>query len=326
MILRKANILPLWLVILSLFAFRAAASRGDKLPEFRRCVDICEKENCGDGPGATTIPLLHRLLLWDCPAECDYTCQHIVTDRRVAAGEPIEQFHGKWPFYRFMGMQEPFSVFFSLLNFLAHQNGLSKITSGVPASYPLRKYYIIFAYFGMVSWVFSMIFHTRDFRATEQLDYFAAGASILYGLYYAPIRVFRMDQGGKRIQSLLRAWTLLCIAMYTAHVIYLKWYDWDYTYNMTANVAIGLLQNSLWTWFSIMKYKNSGRLWTTWPGVVVAWLLMAMSLELFDFPPVWGCLDAHSLWHLGTVGPTMIWYNFLLKDSLDDMAGQRLKA
>ena len=37
----------------------------------------------------------------------------------------------------------------------------------------------------------SMIFHTRDFNFTEKLDYFAAGASVLYGLYYTPIRVFR---------------------------------------------------------------------------------------------------------------------------------------
>jgi hypothetical protein len=218
------------------------------------------------------------------------------------------QFHGKWPFYRFLGMQEPFSVFFSLLNFLAHQNGLSKITSNIPAAYTMRKYYIYLAYFGMASWVFSMIFHTRDFKLTEQLDYFTAGASVLYSLYYAPIRIFRMDQGGKKTKSLLRAWTGLCIALYVAHVTYLKWYAWDYTYNMAANVVVGMTQNLMWSWFSFEKYRKSGRFWTMWPGLVVAWIILAMSLELLDFPPLWGCLDAHSLWHLGTVGPTMIWY------------------
>jgi hypothetical protein len=205
-------------------------------------------------------------------------------------------------------MQEPFSVFFSLLNFLAHQNGLSKITSNIPASYHLRKYYVLLSYFGMASWVFSMIFHTRDFRATEQLDYFAAGASVLYGLYYTPIRIFCLDQGGEKSQSLIRVWTVLCISLYVAHVTYLKWYAWDYTYNMAANVVVGVIQNVMWTWFSIEKYKKSGRAWATYPGLVVAWVMVAMSLELLDFPPLWGCLDAHSLWHLGTVAPTMIWY------------------
>jgi hypothetical protein len=160
----------------------------------------------------------------------------------------------------------------------------------------------------MASWVFSMIFHTRDFKLTEQLDYFAAGASVLYSLYYAPIRIFRMDQGGKRTKSLLRAWTGLCIALYVAHVTYLKWYAWDYTYNMAANVVVGMIQNLMWSWFSFEKYRKSGRFWTMWPGLVVAWIILAMSLELLDFPPLWGGLDAHSLWHLGTVGPTMVWY------------------
>ncbi|KAK2626923.1 hypothetical protein QTJ16_004098 [Diplocarpon rosae] len=318
--------LPLCLLfLLSFFVSQASASYGDRLPLFQTCVEICKKENCASG-NPTTIPLLHRLLLWTCPAECDYTCQHIVTDLRVAASEEVVQFHGKWPFYRFLGMQEPFSVFFSLLNFLAHQNGLSKIISGIPASYSLRKYYTTFAYFGMASWVFSMIFHTRDFAVTEQLDYFAAGASVLYGFYYTPIRIFRMDRGGGKMKSTLRIWTVLCISMYMAHVIYLKSYKWDYTYNMAANVILGIIQNSLWSWFSFVRYRRSGRLWAMWPGFVVAWIMVAMSLEVLDFPPWLGCLDAHSLWHLGTVGPTIVWYNFLLKDAQDDMAGQRLKA
>ncbi|KAI9050709.1 hypothetical protein LZ554_004829 [Drepanopeziza brunnea f. sp. 'monogermtubi'] len=326
MILRHGSYrLPLCLFLLiSLLATHASASIGDRLEIFKTCVEICKKENC-ESSNPTPIPLLRKLLLWDCPAECDYTCQQIITEQRVAASEDIVQFHGKWPFYRFLGMQEPFSVFFSLLNFLAHQNGLSKITSSIPASYPLRKYYEVFAYFGMTSWVFSMIFHTRDFAVTEQLDYFAAGGSVLYGFYYAPIRIFRMDQGGKKGKSVLRAWTLLCISMYVAHVTYLKSYKWDYAYNIAANVVVGVIHNLLWSWFSFVKYRRSGRVWAMWPGFVVAWVMVAMSLEVLDFPPLLGCLDAHSLWHLGTVVPTMVWYNFLIKDAQDDMAGQRLK-
>ena len=46
--------------------------------------------------------------------------------------EPILQFHGKWPFHRFLGMQEPASVLFSLLNLLAHDYGISRLREGVP--------------------------------------------------------------------------------------------------------------------------------------------------------------------------------------------------
>jgi len=171
-----------------------------------------------------------------------------------------------------------------------------------------------------------MIFHIRDFKITEELDYLAAGGSVLYGLYYPPIRIFRLAQGGKKSRSVLRAWTIFCALLYIGHVTYLKMWRWDYTYNMAANVAVGIASNLMWTWFSINRYRKLRRTWAAWPGLVVAWVIVAMSLELLDFPPLFGCLDAHSLWHLGTVAPTVLFYNFLIKDAQDDLAGARLKA
>lgn len=287
-----------------------------------------------------------RLLFWDCPQECDYTCQHVITDQREALDppmmEPVVQFHGKWPFHRFLGMQEPFSVLFSLFNFLAHRWGMQKLRNEVPARYSLRTYYLGFGYFGLASWIFSMVFHTRDFNITEKLDYFGAGASVMYGLFYTPIRVFRLDENDPTKQSILRFWTAVCISLYLAHVTYLTAWSWDYTYNMAANVTAGIVQNLLWSWFSIQRYRKLQKTWAAWPGLIVAWIILAMSLELFDFPP-WGrMIDAHSLWHLGTVGPAIWWYryvflpspqvymaksrSFLIKDAQEDLSSQRLKA
>ncbi|KAF3017530.1 hypothetical protein E8E14_012725 [Neopestalotiopsis sp. 37M] len=217
-------------------------------------------------------------------------------------------------------MQEPFSVLFSLGNMVAHQNGLAKLRASIPANYPLRSYYCLFAYLGIATWIFSTIFHIRDFPVTEQLDYFAAGAGVMYGMYYTPILVFRLDKPTPRRRSVLRLWTVLCCTLYACHVMYLKLWKWDYTYNMAANVVVGLTQNALWTYFSWRKYRQTRRMWAVWPGCVVAWLMMVMSLELLDFPPIWGALDAHSLWHLGTIFPAVVWYNFLVKDAQDDIA------
>jgi hypothetical protein len=264
-------------------------------------------------PNVDELLAIHRrLLFWDCPAECDYTCQHIVTEQRLAREipyrQPIYQYHGKWPFYRFMGMQEPFSVIFSLFNYIAHDWGMTQLREKVPATYPLRKYYLMFGYFGLASWFFSIVFHTRDFNITEKLDYFAAGASVLYGLYYTPIRLFRLDRNDPMKASVLRIWTTFCILLYVLHVAYLTLWSWDYTYNMAANVAVGVVHNLLWSAFSYVQYRKSGRIWAMWPGLIVAWIIMVMSLELLDFPPWKGMIDAHSLWHLGTVGPTIWWY------------------
>ncbi|KAH8910617.1 Per1-domain-containing protein [Coniochaeta sp. PMI_546] len=302
----------LTLIIVLLLASPAHASVGDRLPEFRECVEVCERENCGpDAEHHTPIPFHHRLLLWTCPQECDHTCQGIITLRRTTASPPLPvvQFHGKWPFRRFLGMQEPFSVLCSLGNLWAHYNGLyNRIRPSLPASYPLRPWYELLAKVGMASWVFSAIFHTRDFPITETLDYLAAGASVMYGLYYTPIRVFRLDKPTPTKQSVLRVWTATCAALYLAHVSYLLLVRWDYGYNMAANVVCGIVQNALWTWFSVQRWRESHRAWAVWPGLVVAWVLVAMSLELLDFPPIWGVVDAHSLWHLGTIAPTVLFY------------------
>ena len=240
--------------------------------------------------------------------------------------DPILQYHGKWPFYRFMGMQEPFSVLFSLMNLLAHQQGMANIRQYIPSRYPLRPYYLLLGYLGLASWTFSMIFHTRDFSISEKADYFAAGASVLYGLYYTPIRIFRLDQEKPVKKRLLQWWTVFCVALYAGHVVYLTMWRWDYTYNMAANVAAGIVQHLLWSWFSIMRYRRLQKIWAAWPGLIVAWIVLAMSFELLDFPPLWGMIDAHSLWHLGTVVPTLWWYSFLIRDAQEDMANERLKA
>lgn len=216
-------------------------------------------------------------------------------------------------------MQEPFSVLFSLANFGAHFWGVGQLRQQIPASYRLRKYYLAFGYCGFVSWLASAVFHTRDFLLTERVDYFGAGLSVLYGFYFAPIRVFRLDdpKGNQPWKhSIVRLWTLACILMYIAHISYLQFWRWDYTYNMAANIAVGIIQNILWTGFAWSRYMKSGKFWQAWPAIIVAWIILAMSMEILDFPP-WGLMiDAHSLWHLGTVGPTFWWYKYVTLCSL----------
>lgn len=88
---------------------------------------------------------------------------------------------------------------------------------------------------------------------------------------------------------------------------------------MGANVVVGILQNSFWTYFSIKQYSKKKSLWAAGPGLIVTWLVMAMSLELLDFPPVLSSVDAHSLWHAATILPAVWWYRYLLMDAKKDM-------
>ncbi|KAG0636636.1 Per1-like-domain-containing protein [Tuber brumale] len=304
---RALAIFSFLLFAVALFASPTAASRGDRLPEFKDCVQGCKERNCLSEK--TPLPLHLRLLLWNCPSECDYACQRSVTASRAANGQSIEQFHGKWPFKRFWGVQEPFSALFSILNGYVHYAGLKSLKRELPRSYPLDLYYRLFSIFGIFCWFWSTVFHMRDFVFTERMDYFAAGANVLYGLYLAPIRIFRLYRPA--YARALRIWGLVCIASYTAHVYFLLGVRWDYTYNMLANVVVGSITNTLWTYWSIRHYTRLKSFWAAWPGLIVMWLIMAMSLELLDFPPLAGALDAHSLWHAATILPGMWWYKYV---------------
>jgi hypothetical protein len=62
-------------------------------------------------PGASL-----RMLGWSCEHDCRYRCMWQATDARTAAGGRTLQYHGKWPFVRVFGVQEPVSAFFSAVN------------------------------------------------------------------------------------------------------------------------------------------------------------------------------------------------------------------
>lgn len=48
---------------------------------------------------------------------------------------------------------------------------------------------------------------------------------------------------------------------------------------------------------------------------LVVGMLLASSLELWDFPPWKRALDAHALWHASTIPLSIVWYHWLLEDA-----------
>lgn len=357
----------------------ASASPGDNLEEFEDCVFQCHQVACYNNPYLVTLDqgnteisaewenhryepgwqfdselsLPLKLLLWDCHSNCDYTCQRIITEERKARHEEIYQFHGKWPFLRVLGIQELVSVVFSLGNFVPHFLGYLKL-SRAASKYPARAKYLGRSYANLkfmaavtqMAWLFSTIFHIRDFDVTEKLDYFFAGLTVLSGFYSVGFRYFKLYLPARK--HLGAAFTLLCIAAYAGH-IYRLLTDWLYTYNMRANIFVGVLQNIIWGFscYSLYTkyyqketaantpvnlshlnyiqprrtilssfYQKSAKLYSLYPLLMCFIVICGMSLEIFDFPPVlYDLVDAHSLWHLVTiVPPVMGWYDWLVWD------------
>lgn len=299
------------LALLLLSPASSHASYGDQEPEYLDCVARCSAKNrCGTSD-AVSLPWHLRLTLWTCNEECRYNCMHTVTDRKRASGEDIEQYYGKWPFYRLGGLQEPASIAFSLANGYQHYRGYRQVLRNMPPSYPLRTYLLVYCAVNLHAWFWSAVFHSRDFGLTERMDYFSAASIILYAAYFALVRVFRLYRSDRR--GALALLTTACLLMYAAHVGYLASLErFDYSYNVIACATVGILSNILWVIWAIVSRSRP-----------YAWRIAAMAigislftgLELFDFPPVWGVFDAHSLWHASTILLVRGFYDFVRADT-----------
>lgn len=357
------------------------ASEGDELDEFEDCLYQCTQIECFNNPynviqiefekvlkrknyafhryepswsfeNSLNGPL--KALMWDCEANCDYQCQRIITKERKVKGEEILQFHGKWPFLRVFGIQELASAVFSIANFFPHLFGFQLAHEALKLA-PKEKYPAIkgmlrniqfVALVTMCAWFFSTIYHIRDLLITERLDYYFAGLTVLSGFYGIGYRYFRFYLPS-RIWP-LRLFTVSCVLAYCGHVYRLVT-DWLYTYNMRANIVVGILQNLVWafTCYSLYSkyyeldsrgepydtnkhlkyttgsrlilgdfYRRSAKLYSLYPLAICFIVLLGISLEIFDFAPIfYDLVDAHSLWHLVTAVPSyMGWYNWMIWD------------
>lgn len=285
------------------------ASTGDRLPQFKDCVNRCIDNQCPRDMG------LLRLLLWTCEADCDYQCQQFLTAQHLAQKASVHQYHGKWPFIRILGVQEPASVIFSLMNLYANYLGLKLLNECARRSKLEKRFwmYKIFAFVGINTWIWSSVFHIRDFPLTESLDYFSAVGSVFYGLFICICRTFRFDTRAGAAPS-LKILAVALLSFYLYHIYYLSFVKFDYAYNMLVGVSAGMLQNILWIANSIRLYNRSGNKMDLLPIALVLAVLLGMSCEVFDFSPFLLTVDAHSLWHLSTVVPTYLWYKWMVYD------------
>lgn len=155
--MRLSSLTSFTVAILSASAY---ASSGDRSQEFIDCVEFCKVTRCGPHFWNNSSLAL-RFTRWSCTDDCKYECMHEITDRETQSGRRMQQYYGKWPFWRLAGMQEPASVAFSLLNLWAHAHGASKIRKKVPESHPMKSYYIVWSIINVNAWIWSGVFHTR---------------------------------------------------------------------------------------------------------------------------------------------------------------------
>ncbi|KAG0285307.1 hypothetical protein BGZ98_005568, partial [Dissophora globulifera] len=211
---------------------------------------------------------------------------------------------------------EPASVLFSLLNGYMHVLAWPKLQRGLPKDYYMRRFYLGYVFVGVNTWFWSAVYHSRDWPTTEELDYFSAGTAIMYGLFYTVIRITHMVN--VRAQLL---WGIVCLIPLVLHISYLTFVHFDYGYNMAATATIGGIHNLWWIGWSLTHWRERPYAWQ--PTIAGALITAAMCFEILDFPPLWGILDAHSLWHAATIPLIPMWYKFLLKDTEWETSSKR---
>ncbi len=153
-------------VLLSM-AYTVSASAGDTSPVQRKCISECHSANCSTPHKVQAFEsdqsAIEYWLLWSCLDECKYTCMWRTIGAFHRRGLATPQFHGKWPFLRIFGVQEPASALFSVFNLLPHVYFLRRFRNAVSGD---TRMYNVWTLYGLVSlntWIWSTVFHTRDF-------------------------------------------------------------------------------------------------------------------------------------------------------------------
>ncbi|XP_027344057.1 post-GPI attachment to proteins factor 3 [Abrus precatorius] len=310
------------------------ASVGDADPLYRNCVSQCEETGCVEEKcfpnckfSLDEIPNCHS---WDmlepyykpwkkqeCKSDCQYHCMLDIEEERQLLGESPVKYHGKWPFKRIYGIQEPASMAFSALNLAMHFHGwrsffnlLHKklpLSAGKKNSYEYAGLWHAYGLLSVNSWFWSVILHTRDFELTEKLDYSSAVGLLGYSLILAIVRSFNIKDEATRVMIFAPLLSFLI-----THIFYLNFYKFDHEWNMKVCVVIVVAQLTIWVvWAGVNQHPSR---WKLWFVVLIGGL--AMFLKMYDFPPYEGLLDAHSLWVAITIPLTCLWWSFVRDDAV----------
>ncbi|KAG5896514.1 hypothetical protein JTB14_020487 [Gonioctena quinquepunctata] len=303
------------LIILLLFSFLidySYCSAGDQSPYYQRCLERCHILNCTEdtlGFKNDQRSIILHLTQWTCDDDCKYDCMWKTVEAFHDRKWRTPQFHGKWPFVRILGMQEPASVLFSLLNGCIHIKMLHKFRVEVRPDSPLTWLWHAFSVVSVHAWFWSAVFHFRDFLLTEILDYACAFSMILMNCYVMAVRLLH----DKVPRFALVTITIFFIAFLVSHVGYLSSGLIDYGYNMELNIIIGTFTAICWFGWCFYNRLHQQYVWKC--AVYVAMTGIVIILEIVDRPPFFNIIDYHSLWHLSTAPLVFFIYSFAIDDS-----------
>lgn len=145
------------------------------------------------------------------------------------------------------------------------------------------------------------------------MDYISAYAMVLFAFYTIGHRILLYSN-----TIVKNTFMIICSLAFIYHSLYLLTTEYDYKYNMTTNLLVGMKHKNFhlsmyFTYLNIILGAVTGTAMLIWAVLnrrrmghgkylifYVLGMTLASLLELADFPPLLWTFDAHSLWHLAT--------------------------
>ncbi|XP_050537327.1 post-GPI attachment to proteins factor 3 [Daktulosphaira vitifoliae] len=301
------------LFLLVIFAFNYVevhTSLGDSFPSYRNCVLECTDKRCekdGTRYKRNCCGAIFDVFKWKCSENCKYDCMWPMVEGLVERDWPVPQFHGKWPFKRILGLQEPASVAFSILNLLTNLFMFNRFREQIRFTLPSFNIWSLYTLVSANCWIWSAVFHGRDTMFTEIMDYISAYAMVLFAFYTIGHRILLFSK-----PIIKSTFTLICSFAFIYHSLYLLTTEYDYKYNMTTNLLVGTVTGTAMLIWAVWNRKKMGH--GKYLIFYVIGMTLASLLELADFPPILWTFDAHSLWHLATAPNAYFMYKFAIED------------
>ncbi|RDX76560.1 Post-GPI attachment to proteins factor 3, partial [Mucuna pruriens] len=301
--------------------------------DIRSCVKQCEEIGCfGERcfPNCKfsldEVPISHPwnmlepiYVQWkkgDCQSDCKYHCMLDREKERELLNKDPVKFHDKWPFKRMYGIQEPASMGFSALNLAMHFHGWMSfftllynklpLKAGKKPYYEYANLWHVYGILSLNSWFWSVIFHSRYYELTKRLHYSSSVVLLGYSFILAILRSFNIKEEAIRVMI-----PAPMISFVTTHIMYLNSFKLDYEWNLKVCVLITVAQLATWAiWSGGSNHPSQWKL-----RFIVLIGSLAMSLEIYDFPPYQGLLDAHALKQAITIPLTCLWWSFIKDDA-----------
>lgn len=303
----------------------ATGSAGDYDWQFISCSRKCVSQYCSSAdqlaPSALQAAVFHHslhLVSHNCDEVCDFKCMNIITEERRRQGLGPLKYFGHWPFTRWLGLEEPASAVFSLLNIIPHIVFLAR-RHCLPQQYRLRLWVQGYALVSVNAWVASACYHAKKSEHSTAYDLISALALLCFGVALVSSKLAdHLRASAPRAASWLQALIVSMLGIFWTHRTYRMLHrEISFGVHMEACMALAGLATVLWVIWIALAWSAGQKSTVLWCILVQGWFVSAALLEVFDFPPFAGLLDAHSLWHLATVPLGFLWYEFWRRDALD---------